>query len=85
MSYVVDEVLNGAVGGRQDPSNVGDDVQSVLHVLDALDDGLLVDFVVQVGVLEDTGGERRGDGHAASRHDTSSEVLAESHGVWVTG
>jgi hypothetical protein len=81
-TYASDIFLDGAVGRRQDPGDVGDHVEGRLHVLDALDDGLKVAVVVEVRVLADDRGQRRGDGHAAARDDAAAEVQAERHGVW---
>jgi len=80
-TYAIDKLLDSGVRGRQDPGKVGDNVESRLQVLDALDHSLLIDSVVQIRVLEHLGIETSADGHAASRNGATSEVLAEGHGV----
>lgn len=80
-TYAIDIVLNSSGGRGKDPGDVGDHVEGGLKLLDTSNNGLLVTSVVEIGVLGNSGGETRGDGHPASGNDTSSEVLAESHGI----
>jgi hypothetical protein len=81
-THRIDVFLDSAARRRQDPSDVGNHVKRLNQVLDALNDGLLVAGVVEVRVLSHGGDETLGDGGATARHDTTAEVLAESHGIW---
>jgi len=81
-TYGVDKVLDGLVRPGQNPCEILDARQSSLQVLDALNDSLLVEVVVEIRRGGDNSIQRWGNGHATAGDGASSKVLAHGHGVF---
>src|SRR3569833_2236904 len=77
--YGVNKGLRGHSIRRGDPSEVGNTLQVVPDVLNALDNGIPVGLLAEVRRDRDESVELLGDDHAASGRCSGSEVLRDSH------